>query len=298
MAKFIKLIRIQGPILRTSLVFVMAFALSALAVAGEGFEHGKWRYLVKYQGVFSAGSEISIADLSWETMPVELDSQVDYLQSRLFISSEKHAFVENLYPFRYQIDSWFMPESAACLAFKGYKQTKKTKHYLAVIDEEKDALERIDLTENNNVSVLESLEFGDYVREQGIDSYDFPISAGTFDRISMLQRLRSENLKVGDDLTAWVRTKDKKLRYRIRVEKEDVIELAGSHWPSWKLRLDAVKFNEEGRERPSHRSVFLWLSRDSSKVFLKALVRHTIGDFSVQLVDAGHSGPKEVLASK
>ena len=263
-------------------IFRRPLAAAMLLVALSSVGHAQTHlYEVSYRGVFSLGNDMPIAALSLATEAVADSVQ----QTRLVASSEPYAVVESLYPIRYRFRSWSRPDNGHLLGFETYEQTRREKHRLYVRDASALGVRRLDLMTGDGDGELQRLEAG---IAPALDS-----AVPLFDRLGLLQHIRHEPLRAGLELRLPVTNGRDSMAYRVRVEGTPLLRLDGQSLPSWKLRLDAFEHDAAGKERPVHRSAFVWLSRDAARIPLRAEVRHEIGLFSVQLTGAS---PGERLA--
>ena len=95
--------------------------------------------------------------------------------------------------------------------------------------------------------------------------------------------VRSLDLRPGMQTDELVSNGKKMLRYRVTVEKQEVLQAAGRDWQALKLRFDAFKSNQHGKERPAHRPVHIWLSDDARRLPLLAVGQGAAGHFHIEL---------------
>lgn len=238
-------------------------------------------YRVSYQGVFSAGAKVPIADLVLRTDRSAPDAP--YLESELLVSSAPYAAVETFYPIRYRIRSWYWPDRSAVLAseYHEFGRPDDIEHKLIYLDRtDRPFLSRNLLKEDREA--LQALLGGSYrAKAQRGQRH-------AYDRLGLLQAIRAGDLRPGSRFTRIVSNGSKMLRYRVKVEKAQPLALGGQSWPALKLRIDGLEQDERGREKPAHRPVYLWLSADSRRVPLQAVARGAAGKFYIERVtDAG-----------
>jgi hypothetical protein len=241
---------------------------------------------VTYRGLFSAGSEIPIADLRLRTQRPGGDAK--YLETRLDVSSEDYPYVEAFYPIRYRFRSWYPDDRSAVFASEYFEQNnhKAGKHRLIDLDAPGGGVKAHDLKAGADRE-LPALLSGDY-RITG------PL-AQRFDRLGLLQHLRTARLAIGDRLELPVTDGKRMLTYRVSVEARERVRAAGREWPAIKLRFDGLRTDRQGNVKHTHRPVFIWLSDDIRRLPLKAVSRHTLGRFSITL--QGPVEPPAQLAS-
>ena len=74
----------------------------------------KLQYEVSYQGLFSGGARMPVADVSLVSREPRRDS--GYLESELRVTSEQYSPVEAFYPIRYRFRTWYLPDASTGLA--------------------------------------------------------------------------------------------------------------------------------------------------------------------------------------
>ena len=237
-------------------------------------------YRVSYQGFFSAGARLSIADVILSTRQPASESA--YAETEMQVSSEAYGAVEAFYPIRYRFRSWYLPDRSASLAFEYWqrKRSGKLKHRLTYLDDPQEPFITRDLQAEGELD-LPSLLAGDY-----------PAAAPQsprFDRLGLLQRVRSLPLQVGQQVELPVTTGKAMLHYRVSVEAEQQLQIAGQSWSALKLRFDGLEPDDRGKLRHSHRPVFIWLSNDAQRLPLRADSKHTLGRFTLEMVLPGQS---------
>ncbi len=245
------------------------------ALAGQLPE--ELHYRVSYQGVFSAGAKVPIADLVLRTdRPAP---NAPYLESELLVSSAPYATVETFYPIRYRIRSWYWPDRSAVLAseYHEFGRPDDIEHKLIYLDRtDRPFLSRNLLDQDQGV--LQALLAGSYrAKAQRGQRH-------AYDRLGLLQAIRARDLTPGNEFTRIVSNGSKMLRYRVKVEKAQPLAVGGRSWPALKLRIDGLERDERGREQPAHRPVYLWVGADRRHVPLLAVARGAAGKFRIERV--------------
>ena len=244
----------------------------------------KLQYQVSYQGLFSGGARMPVADVSLVSREPRRDS--GYLESELQVTSEQYGPVEAFYPIRYRFRAWYLPDASSGLASEYFERNDHAdaKHRLIYLDDPEQDFVTRDLAEEGELD-LPALLAGTY--EPG------PATSGLarFDRLALLQRVRSLDLSPGMQTDEMVSNGKKMLRYRVTVEKQDVLQVAGRDWKALKLRFDAFKRNKHGKERPAHRPVHIWFSDDARRLPLLAVGKGAAGSFYIEL-KAPPAGPR------
>ncbi len=228
-------------------------------------------YLVSYQGIFSAGSRVAIADLRLQTRAAN-DLGKGLMLIEMSLSSENHTFSETLYPMRYRFRSWCADDVSGCLAFERYEKARKTRHHLYLLDTGLDRPRKVDLLEQPEKTFMRSLLPVDGERP-------FPL----FDRLGLLHKVRKELREPGQVLKLPVSNGRRAMRYVVSVQAFERIEVAGRQWRALKVKFEGFKKDDDGREEQSHRPVFLWFSSDTEHLVLRAVSRHALGSFTIDL---------------
>lgn len=248
--------------------------LLLLLFAGPGLA-AQLNFQVLYQGIFSAGSKLQIADLS---LSERRPAAAPYHESELRVTSQAYDYVEALYPIRYRFRSWYLDDHSTGLVSEYFEQNRREgiRHRLIYLTDPEQPFVTRDLVEEGEAD-LPDLLAGDY-RFVLSDSHE-----ARFDRLGLLAHVRAQALAPGTFLQAKVSNGKKMLTYRVRVEKREQIQAAGRNWKALKLRFDGVGVDKHGREKHAHRPVFIWLSDDPQHTPLRAVSRHVLGRFSIEL---------------
>lgn len=262
-------------------------ALLCLSVAFAPLAAEELRYRASYQGVFSAGTQMSIADVVLSSRRGEVDAP--YAETELSVSSGPYAHVEALYPIRYRFRSWHWPDVSGVLVseYHEYGRRDDVEHKLIYLDRPEQDFVAHKVTAELAPELL-SLRHGTY--RPALE----PGERKLFDRLGLLQHLRAQELSPGKSFELQVSNGSELLSYRVRVEAETTVEAAGREWPALKIRFDAFERDERGTERHAHRPVFVWLSRDGGHIPLRAESKHALGRFRIELT----SGPAEARVAR
>ncbi len=233
-----------------------------------------------YQGLFSVGARVAIADVSLNTRTPGGDT--GYRETEMGITSEAYGPVEAFYPIRYRFRSWYLEDGSTCLASEYYERNNRSggKHRLVYLDDPEQPFVTHELSSEDQLD-LPALREGRYPTLQML-----PSQVGRFDRLGLLQRVRGHQLSPGDVLEAQVSNGQVMLTYRVTVEAGEPVEAAGRSWNALKLRFDGFKPDSRGKPRAAHRPVFIWLSDDERHIPLLAVSRHALGRFSIELQPA------------
>jgi len=254
-----------------------AFICCLLLTPGAAGATSVLDYQVTYRGVFSAGTDLPIADL-------RLDSRrhagaPGILETRIEASSAAYPLVESLFPIRYRFRNWTTPQAgAALIGFETYERTRKLRHRLYLRDGSKLGVRRFDVVAGTGDEAIAQLEAGVSPMAPALDG-------SLLDRLGLLQRVRQEPLHEQAVYRFDVTNGRERLRYRVKVEADQLLYLDGVAVPAWKLRFDGLETGKDGRPVPAHRPLYLWLSQSSGRIPLRVDSRHRIGLFRIQLND-------------
>lgn len=256
------------------LIRLSIICLWLLAGAAQAAESEHLQMRASYRGLFSAGAQMSIADIDLVTR--RPGDTPGYLETRMDVSSEAYGHVEAFYPIRYRFRSWYRDDHSTGLAFEYYEKNnnQRAKHRLIYLDDPEQDFSAHDLAREGELD-LPRLLAGDY-----------PVVDGTqarFDRLGLLQRVRETDLNPGDTFALPVTNGRRMLEYRVKVEARESLEVAGRRWAALKLRFDGLKADARDNPEHAHRPVFIWLSDDERHLPLKAVSRHALGRFTVEL---------------
>jgi hypothetical protein len=246
------------------------------------------RYRVSYKGIFSAGSEVSIANAVLRTrQPAQ---QSPYLESELAVTSAPYGYVENLYPIRYRFRSWYWRDFSAALAseYFEYGRADDVEHKLIYLD----SLDKPFITRKLRPGKQFDLEL---LRNGAYQPASSRGERRVFDRLGLLQSVRGQTLRPGQEIEAQVSNGSKMLRYRVKVEAAVPLRVAGRDWSALKLRFDGFERDKRGNEEHAHRPVYIWLSADDRHIPLLALSKHALGRFRIELTSA--QAPTRVASS-
>lgn len=235
----------------------------------------QYDYQVSYRGVFSLGQDMPIADLTLtDGLP---GAGADVVETRLEASSEAYPVVESLYPIRYRFRSWGHREGAGLVGFESFEQTNRERHRLYLRDGSRRGVKSFDMARGEGAEVLAQLAAGARPPALALGVGDL------YDRLGLLEQVRAQTLRAGEEFRLPVTNGRERFSYRVKVEAEQMLTLAGRSLPAWKLRFDGYEVADDGREEVAHRPVFIWLSRDAKRIPLRADARHAVGRFQIEL---------------
>jgi hypothetical protein len=243
-------------------------------VASFAGEAERLDYQVTYRGVFSLGQDMSIADLALTTR--RLAGKDRLRETRLEATSAGYPGVEAIYPFRYRFRSWATAADARLLAFEGCEKTRKQRHRLYLRDDSVLGVSRLDPQDAVGRQSLAQLAAGERPDATVIGD-------GLFDRLGLLQQIRSRELSAGGEYRFEVTNGRDLFAYRVKVEGAQSLMLHGRRVSAWKLRIDGSKSSRDGATKVAHRPIYLWLSRGPNHVPLRLDSRHSVGLFRIEL---------------
>ncbi len=268
-----------------ALLLLFTASLSADPQIDERLE-----YSVSYQGGLTAMAWLDISDAVLETSQqmVTVNGEAAY-KVLVKISSEQHPKMEQVYPFRYQLISYFSTDLQRSILFDRYKKTRKERHEIIRFDWNKRRTERYKRRKQPGEASYSS-EIEGIFRYLGYDAADFrrsgkpgqKLSSNMLDRLSLLQAVRGQTFAVGDELRFTIADGKKVLNYRVRVQAQETLEQDLQKRVLFKLRFDAFKAGEWSGQ-PVHPAVFVWMSADARKIPVRFVIDYALGRFIVQL---------------
>lgn len=257
--------------------YTSVLMLLLTSVAAPAIQEETLYYQARYSGIFSAGAEVGLADAVMRTYyPGETK---DYLETLIEASSANYPTVEALYPIRYRFRTWYKSDGSAGIAgeYHEQNQNKSPKHMLIEIDHPTQPFITHDLVKTRGLMDIPLLAGGYYVVQTH--------KAKRFDRLSLLQHLRSLDLKVGDVKSIPVTNGQMMMRYQVKVEKAETLSLGKRQFDSLKIRVDGYKRGDNGKEEAKHRPAYVWLANDTKKNLLRIVMRLRYGHFMAELQD-------------
>ena len=269
----------------------------AQALEGPAFLGERLHYRLAYRGVLSPLGWTEVGDVVLRTAPraLPLGGREAY-ESSLFATTEHHAWVESLYPFRYRLRTLFALSPDGSLAFERFKQDRRLKHELVWVDRQKGRIQRYSLESGGEgpapARVPEPLAAWARPGERYRLDSARPLAAaeqaeGALDRLGLLQVLRQRLPAEGERLSLPVTDGRKRFLYRIRNQGRERLEAAGREWPTWRLRVEKVRLLEGGAERPDGEPATLWVGTGPRHVPVRLEEQIALGRVTMELVAAG-----------
>lgn len=272
-------------------VLLVASAASPV-VGAKGAEI--WQFDVLYQGVFSAGQPIAIADvaLSSKTLPGD-----PWTLSEIAISSAGHAFTESVYPFRYRVRS-LHNAALGSLAFARCIRARKSTQEVWLLDHDRGRSLRFRKQGKGGAlpeAIAQKLAPGVAFRFQreGAALQAAPL----FDQLGLFQRVRTLPYRPGESFRLAATDGKKLLNYRVSVVARAQLPVGDRTWATWKLRIEGHYANG----KTAHPPIFLWLEDSASRIPIRAETRQPIGTFVLRLASVvgelfGHFGVSRGLS--
>ncbi|BAN68574.1 DUF3108 domain-containing protein [endosymbiont of unidentified scaly snail isolate Monju] len=211
-----------------------------------------------------------------------------YLESELFASSAPYGAVEAFYAIRYRFRSWYWRDRSGVLAaeYHEFGRPDDLEHKLIYLDDPEKPFIARNLLHEGELD-LPRLRTGAYAARVAVGERH------AFDRLGLLQAVRSRALRPGEVFEARVSNGSRMLNYRVKVEKVTRVHVAGSEREALKLRFDGIEYDRRGRAKATHRPVYIWVSTDARHIPLLAEARAAVGRFRVELQP---SSPRSELA--
>lgn len=257
---------------RTLLLCTLLLMAGAVSAADATLSYG-----VTYRGVFSLGQDMAIADVTLSERPVAKNPRV--VTTRLEASSAAYPTVESLYPFRYRFRTWSDAETRQLLGLETLQKTKKKRHRVYLRKRSGSKMRRLDASGGKGRAAVVRLESGQSPLSR------LPAEL-LLDRLGMLQQLRRQSLHKGASYRYRVTNGKDQFEYRARIERAQRLKIHGRTVATWKVRLDAVEFDDDGSTKPAHRPAYIWLDQAPGHVPMRIDSRHAIGLFRVELKPA------------
>lgn len=266
--------------LRIVLVLILADAGIAVAASAQ-----RLSYVVSYQGLFSAGLPLEIAEAYLEFGPAGDASQ----QVALGVSTRGYRAAELLYPVRYcyrsrldiqegitrQADWWGRTGAKASRGRLSFDLVRRRVLRL----EAKRTLEGREPIDANprELTGISAQQPATSRQERG--EAPFPSGVVPMDRLAMFWWLRQQPLEPGAVLLPAVSDGDRLYGYRILVEGIEGIPWKGGMRPSYRLRLEP-RVNDGSEAQVSR----LWMSRDPERLPLLLRGSRAVGSFELRLL--------------
>ena len=76
------------------------------------------------------------------------------------------------------------------------------------------------------------------------------------------------------------------LRYRVRVEKRELLQQKDREWDTFKLRFDDIS-SVSGDEDSDKPPIYIWLTTDEQRVPVRFASHYALGQFAGELTEVG-----------
>jgi len=266
--------------------------LSAAPVADERLE-----YTISYQGGLTAMVWLDICDAVLETSQqmIPVNGEKAY-KALVEITSERHEQMEEMYPFRFHLTSYFSSDMQRSILFDKRKKTKKDRHEVIRFDWDEKVTQRFKRLKPRHIPAgatsaeVGSDEISDLFDFLGYDPTHFrrsgkpgqKLSGSMLDRLSLLQAVRSQKLAVGQEKRLTISDGKKVLNYLVRVQARESLKHDDQKQDLFKVRFDAFKAGKWSGE-PAHPAVYVWMTADERKVPVRFSIDYALGTFVIQL---------------
>ncbi len=229
----------------------------------------------------------AVLESSWQ--PVSVNGEAAY-KAEIKISSEPHKKMEALYPFRYQLTSYFSTDLQRSILFERRKKTRKERHEIIRFDWGEKITERYKRRKPQQVEAGFGGEVTEMFRFLGYAPANFRRSGkagqklltNMLDRLSLLQAVRGQNFAAGDEMRFTIADGKKVLNYLVRVQTRGPLEQDSQQRDLFKLRFDAFKSGEWSGQ-PVHPAVFVWMTADERRIPVRFVIDYAMGRFVIQL---------------
>lgn len=295
------------------------------SLQGQAAEtEAKLHYQASYTGVLSLFQQLDIADVWYGDNAIGAAKNGDLLQHvTLSVSSENFSTVERLYPFRYQLQSIFKPETFQTVLFeklKTTKKSKKTRHRVGLFDLH-DHQVQVYSSANKQVSItpvqvkhfVDEADANVIEKQLNLQVNGAPLQylegATLVDRLTLLSAIRNQLLK-GDEKQQYLVTNGRELIvYRVQLGKQELVQLGKNKIKATKVKIEAfdlekdnksvngyvyagdtsigsyANLGQEGWGDYRHPPVYIWFSADDRRLPLKFVNHHALGEFVIELVN-------------
>jgi len=269
------------------LLIFSAYLPAAIAQPDEQLD-----YRIYYRGLLSGMVKIDICDavLNNSRYPTAVIAGEPVKMSQIKISSESFKKMELLYPFRFEMSSYFTEDLQRIFLFDRKKTTNKVSHKIVQFDWIKQVAIRFKLRQKTQkklpVAALEKQKTDALFEILGYNSEQFYLTekqgqklpVRLFDWLSMLQSIRNDELVVGYEARYAVSNGKESEDYLVSFEKTEPFIGSESKNKFIKIKLSAL-----GDKKSSSPSFFIWMTADKQKTPVRFSVDFAMGKFVAQL---------------
>jgi len=276
------------------LLLLFPVYLFATPVADERLE-----YTISYQGGLSAMAWLDICDAVLETSQQTVTVNGEKANKVVVqITSEHHKEMEHLYPFRFQLMSYFSIDLKRSILLDKRKKTRKERHEIIRFDWDKRITERYKRHKSQQMAAAPTKPTETNQNSKAFNIFSFlgydpahfrrsgkpgqKLSTNMLDRLSLLQAVRSQELAVGEERRFTITDGKKVLNYLVRVQTRGPLKQYGQKKDLLKVRFDAFEAGKWSGT-PAHPAVFIWMTADEHKIPVRFTIDYAMGTFVVQL---------------
>jgi hypothetical protein len=282
----------KGP---ATVIFISLLWMSvAQAISFEG---ESLTFQAYYQGLFSAQKKLAIADVRWKTRSLDLSTPDKItIETRMDVSSEAYGFVESLYPFRLTYRSLISLEPMKSIAYEVYDSTDKHGKELTWLDAESRLALRFreGYRDRQDTDIQLPGVIADWgSQKQNYHFYkraEYKVLPQMIDKMSLLQRVRSEALSVGTQLEIPVFDGKQQYLYEVSVMSSEPLTLSSRNWDALKIKFDGYRI-KHGERKQDHDTVWVWLANTAQRTPLRFEHRAAIGRFVIELQSLAFKEP-------
>lgn len=276
---------------------LFSLLLFPILLSAAPAEDERLEYTISYQGGLTAMVWLDICDAVLETsqQAVSINGEMAY-KALVEITSERYEKMEELYPFRFRLMSYFSDDMQRSILFDKRKKTKKDRHEIIRFDWNEGVTERYKRLKPQQAIVSATstgtgeADGSDLISFLGYDPAHFrrsgkpgqKLPASVLDRLSLLQAVRSQKLAVGDEKRLTISDGKKVLNYLVRVQARETMERDGQKQDLFKARFDAFEAGKWSGT-PAHPAVYVWMTADDFKIPVRFSIDYALGTFVIQL---------------
>lgn len=271
-------------------LLVLLGLIVSLPAQAESFE-----FTAAYRGIFSAYSWINIADISLDQQPGEM---------RMTASSERHNFVETLYPFRYRYISLHDAQSSEL--FYRYEEARERKEMALFFNRSSDNIDKYERRELLKVAEVDPEdEYAEVEEPKPLSGEPIPatlsrryqlderlryqgplngrLGEGVFDQLAALSHIRSWPWEQQGELRFTATNGKRLMQYALRLDGREWLEDESGRREALRVRLERVPEKDDDRE---YNPFWIWLAVDDRSP-LQFRYEHRFGVFLIKRQASG-----------
>ena len=285
--------RIASVTLLSPWLMGLACALASSSTLA-GTEREQFEYVVTYTGSISSNKPLDISRVVWVS-PRPVASGASEVSVR--ISSEQFMKLELMFPFRYCYRAVYNRDAQRSQGFENFQRARKQLEYVSAnFDWKKRILSSSSAKAELPGVSLNPFEGFQASAGQAAPSWkvksqkSFLLPDILLDRVSMVQHLRTMNLKSGRVVSLPVSDGARMLEYWVDIS-DDEVNLLGKKWKAYRLRFETF---DPVKDRPPPPPVDIWFSRDAERIPLRMASTYSFGDFDIRLTRIGKTGIQNI----